>query len=110
MSSLLFTSGTLRNVSSAGEPARVFMRSCAGLVDALLWIIQSAVKLNNNIDNKVCVCLSVCQSVSVCLYVCVSLCMCVYVCVHTYMRVCVHMSLSCLCSLSVYYVCQCLCA
>ena len=55
--SLLLTSGTLRNVSSAGEPARVFMRSCAGLVDALLWTIQSAVKLNNDIDNKVCVCI-----------------------------------------------------
>jgi len=45
--------GTLRNVSSAGEPARVFMRSCAGLVDALLWTINSAVKRNDDIDNKV---------------------------------------------------------
>ena len=48
-----FCAGTLRNVSSAGEPARVFMRSCAGLVDTLLWTIQSAVKCNDEIDNEV---------------------------------------------------------
>ena len=61
--------GTLRNVSSAGEPARVFMRSCVGLVDALLWTINSAVKRNDDIDNKVCtvyyVCVHVCGSVCV---------------------------------------------
>lgn len=73
------TSGTLRNVSSAGEPARVFMRSCAGLVDALLWTIETSVKRNDDIDNKVCVRVTV--------YVAVCTCVCVHnpVCVHMYM-------------------------
>lgn len=62
------SSGTLRNVSSAGEPARVFMRSCAGLVDALLWTIQSSVKRNDDIDNKVRVSLCLSVSLFVCLY------------------------------------------
>ena len=66
-----FHAGTLRNVSSAGEPARVFMRSCSGLVDALLWTIQSAVKRNDDIDNKVCVCVCVCVCVRVCMRACV---------------------------------------
>ena len=69
-----FSSGTLRNVSSAGEPARVFMRSCAGLVDALLWTIQSAVKRNDDIDNKVCACVRMCVYVCVCVRVRVCVC------------------------------------
>ena len=53
--------GTMRNVSSAGEPARAFMRASRGLVDSLLWIIKAAVQQKEEVDEKVCqsVCLSV---------------------------------------------------
>ena len=46
-------SGTLRNVSSAGEPARVFMRSCLGLVDTLIWSLKAAVQQRQAADEKV---------------------------------------------------------
>ena len=51
----LIPTGTLRNVSSAGEPARVFMRSSSGLVDCLLWIVKAAVQQTHEdgVDEKV---------------------------------------------------------
>ncbi|XP_019909294.2 armadillo repeat protein deleted in velo-cardio-facial syndrome isoform X2 [Esox lucius] len=53
------TSGCLRNVSSDGAEARQRLRECAGLVDALLHALQSAVA-NKETDNKSvenCVCI-----------------------------------------------------
>ncbi|KAJ8687200.1 hypothetical protein QAD02_022994 [Eretmocerus hayati] len=52
-------SGVLRNVSSAGEYARKKLRECEGLVDALLYVVRSAIE-KNNIGNKIvenCVCI-----------------------------------------------------
>lgn len=46
------TTGTMRNVSSAGEPARVFMRASRGLVDSLLWIVKAAVQQKEGVDEK----------------------------------------------------------
>ena len=34
--------GALRNISSAGEDARGFMRSCPQLVDSLMWVVRAA--------------------------------------------------------------------
>ena len=34
--------GALRNISSAGEDARGFMRSCPQLVDSLVWVVRAA--------------------------------------------------------------------
>jgi len=45
--------GALRNVSSAGEPARVFMRSCMRLVDTLVWSLKAAVQQRQAADEKV---------------------------------------------------------
>lgn len=52
-------SGVLRNVSSAGEYARTKLRECDGLVDALLYVVKSAIE-KSNIGNKIvenCVCI-----------------------------------------------------
>lgn len=52
-------SGVLRNVSSAGEYARTKLRDCEGLVDALLYVVRSAIE-KSNIGNKIvenCVCI-----------------------------------------------------
>lgn len=52
-------SGVLRNVSSAGEYARKKLRECEGLVDALLYVVRSAIE-KSNIGNKIvenCVCI-----------------------------------------------------
>ncbi|XP_014235898.1 catenin delta-2 isoform X1 [Trichogramma pretiosum] len=52
-------SGVLRNVSSAGEYARKKLRECDGLVDALLYVVRSAID-KSNIGNKIvenCVCI-----------------------------------------------------
>lgn len=52
-------SGVLRNVSSAGEYARKRLRDCDGLVDALLFVVRSAID-KSNIGNKIvenCVCI-----------------------------------------------------
>lgn len=52
-------SGVLRNVSSAGEYARKKMRECEGLVDALLFLVRTAIS-KNDMDNKSienCVCI-----------------------------------------------------
>lgn len=52
-------SGVLRNVSSAGEYARTKLRECEGLVDALLYVVKSAID-KSNIGNKIvenCVCI-----------------------------------------------------
>ena len=47
------TTGTLRNVSSAGESARVFMRKTPGLIDTLLWILKAGVQQVTAADEKV---------------------------------------------------------
>ena len=45
----------MRNMSSAGEPARVsVMRDSQGLVDSLLWMIKAAVQQKEGVDKKVC--------------------------------------------------------
>ena len=52
-------SGILRNVSSAGEYARMKLRECEGLIDALLYVIKLAIE-KTNIGNKImenCVCI-----------------------------------------------------
>ncbi|XP_043930691.1 plakophilin-4 isoform X3 [Protopterus annectens] len=52
------TTGCLRNLSSAGEEARKQMRSCEGLVDSLLYVIQTCVN-TSEFDSKTvenCVC------------------------------------------------------
>lgn len=52
-------SGVLRNVSSAGEYARKKLRECEGLVDALFYVVRSAIE-KSNIGNKIvenCVCI-----------------------------------------------------
>lgn len=43
--------GCLRNLSSAGLEGRKAMRSCPGLVDALLYTLR-AVQGKNDVDNK----------------------------------------------------------
>ena len=45
--------GMLRNVSSAGEPARVYMRKTPMLIDALLWILKAGVQQVSAADEKV---------------------------------------------------------
>uniref|UniRef100_A0A8C5Q3P9 Plakophilin 4 n=1 Tax=Leptobrachium leishanense TaxID=445787 RepID=A0A8C5Q3P9_9ANUR len=52
------TTGCMRNLSSAGEEARKQMRYCEGLVDALLFVIQTCVN-TSDFDSKTvenCVC------------------------------------------------------
>ncbi|XP_018408658.1 PREDICTED: plakophilin-4 isoform X3 [Nanorana parkeri] len=52
------TTGCLRNLSSAGEEARKQMRYCEGLVDSLLFVIQTCVN-TSDFDSKTvenCVC------------------------------------------------------
>jgi catenin delta-2 len=52
-------SGILRNVSSAGEYARMKLREQEGLIDALLYVIKVAIE-KTNIGNKIvenCVCI-----------------------------------------------------
>ncbi|XP_039613381.1 plakophilin-4 isoform X1 [Polypterus senegalus] len=52
------TSGCLRNLSSAGEEARKQMRTCEGLVDSLLYVIQTCVN-SSDYDSKIvenCIC------------------------------------------------------
>lgn len=52
-------SGILRNVSSAGEYARMKLREAEGLIDALLYVIKLAIE-KTNIGNKIvenCVCI-----------------------------------------------------
>jgi hypothetical protein len=52
-------SGILRNVSSAGEYARMKLRESEGLIDALLYVIKLAIE-KTNIGNKIvenCVCI-----------------------------------------------------
>ena len=44
--------GMLRNVSSAGEEARLILRSAQSLVDILLWIVRGAIG-NEEANNKV---------------------------------------------------------
>ena len=48
------TTGMLRNVSSAGEPARVYMRKTPMLIDTLLWILKAGVQQVSAADEKVC--------------------------------------------------------
>ncbi|XP_014345117.2 plakophilin-4 isoform X2 [Latimeria chalumnae] len=52
------TIGCLRNLSSAGEEARKQMRSCEGLVDSLLYVIQACVNTSDydskTVENCVC--------------------------------------------------------
>ncbi|XP_026128555.1 plakophilin-4-like isoform X3 [Carassius auratus] len=53
------SSGCLRNLSSAGEEARKYMRSCEGLVDSLLYVIKACVS-TSDFDSKIvenCVCI-----------------------------------------------------
>ncbi|XP_016416342.1 plakophilin-4-like isoform X4 [Sinocyclocheilus rhinocerous] len=45
------TTGCLRNLSSAGEEARKYMRSCEGLVDSLLYVIKACVS-TSDFDSK----------------------------------------------------------
>ncbi|XP_048860634.1 armadillo repeat protein deleted in velo-cardio-facial syndrome homolog isoform X1 [Brienomyrus brachyistius] len=53
------TSGCLRNVSSDGAEARRRLRECDGLVDALLFTLQSAINKkdtdNKSVENCVCI-------------------------------------------------------
>ncbi|KAM9305274.1 plakophilin-4 [Gastrophryne carolinensis] len=52
------TTGCMRNLSSAGEEARKQMRYCEGLVDSLLFVIQTCVN-SSDFDSKTvenCVC------------------------------------------------------
>ncbi|KAG9477221.1 hypothetical protein GDO78_002555 [Eleutherodactylus coqui] len=52
------TTGCMRNLSSAGEEARKQMRYCEGLVDSLLFVIQTCVN-TSDFDSKTvenCVC------------------------------------------------------
>ncbi|XP_064385497.1 catenin delta-1-like isoform X2 [Halichondria panicea] len=44
--------GTLRNISSSGEPSRVCMRASNGLVDTLVWLLRSAVLHKAAADEK----------------------------------------------------------
>ena len=44
--------GMLRNVSSAGEEARLILRSAQSLVDILLWIVRGAIG-SEEANNKV---------------------------------------------------------
>jgi hypothetical protein len=60
--------GILRNVSSAGEPARVYMRQVNGLVDSLLWLCKAGVQQRQIADDKVRV-----QPKSVCYFAVASL-------------------------------------
>uniref|UniRef100_A0A8C2XT92 Catenin delta 1 n=1 Tax=Cyclopterus lumpus TaxID=8103 RepID=A0A8C2XT92_CYCLU len=53
------TAGCLRNVSSERSEARRKLRECTGLVDSLMYIVQSQINLKH-VDNKLvenCVCL-----------------------------------------------------
>uniref|UniRef100_A0A673MMJ3 Plakophilin-4-like n=1 Tax=Sinocyclocheilus rhinocerous TaxID=307959 RepID=A0A673MMJ3_9TELE len=53
------TTGCLRNLSSAGEEARKYMRSCEGLVDSLLYVIKACVS-TSDFDSKIvenCICI-----------------------------------------------------
>ncbi|XP_059403035.1 plakophilin-4-like [Carassius carassius] len=53
------SSGCLRNLSSAGEEARKYMRSCEGLVDSLLYVIKACVS-TSDFDSKIvenCICI-----------------------------------------------------
>ncbi|XP_054890060.1 catenin delta-1-like isoform X1 [Poeciliopsis prolifica] len=53
------TAGCLRNVSSERSEARRKLRECAGLVDSLMYIVQSQLN-HKDVDNKLvenCVCL-----------------------------------------------------
>ncbi|XP_067373625.1 catenin delta-1-like isoform X2 [Channa argus] len=53
------TAGCLRNVSSERSEARRKLRECAGLVDSLMYIVQSQIN-RKDVDNKLvenCVCL-----------------------------------------------------
>ena len=45
--------GALRNVSSAGESARSFMRNTNGMVDTLLWLLKAGVQQKSAADEKV---------------------------------------------------------
>lgn len=52
-------SGVFRNVSSAGEYARIKLRECNGFIDSLLYVVKSAIE-KSNIGNKIvenCVCI-----------------------------------------------------
>ncbi|XP_078084445.1 plakophilin-4 isoform X2 [Mustelus asterias] len=53
------TTGCLRNLSSAGEEARKKIRSCEGLVDSLLYVIQMCVNTadydSKTVENCVCI-------------------------------------------------------
>ena len=50
--------GALRNISSAGEAARKFLRSAHGLVDTLVWIVRAA--SGQDVDEKVSMQLTTC--------------------------------------------------
>uniref|UniRef100_A0A3Q1JRU8 Catenin delta 1 n=1 Tax=Anabas testudineus TaxID=64144 RepID=A0A3Q1JRU8_ANATE len=53
------TAGCLRNVSSERSEARRKLRECAGLVDSLMYVVQSQIN-RKDVDNKLvenCVCL-----------------------------------------------------
>ncbi|KAJ8382416.1 hypothetical protein SKAU_G00031940 [Synaphobranchus kaupii] len=56
---LINTAGCLRNVSSERSEARRKLRECTGLVDSLMYIVQSQIN-RKDVDNKLvenCVCL-----------------------------------------------------
>ena len=50
---MMMIAGTLRNVSSAGESARSFMRSTNGMVDTLLWLLKAGVQQKSAANEKV---------------------------------------------------------
>ena len=57
--------GALRNISSAGEAARKFLRGAHGLVDTLVWIVRAA-SGQEDVDEKVsthttCTCTCTCK-------------------------------------------------
>ena len=95
--------GMLRNVSSAGEEARLSLRSARSLVDALLWIMRGAIG-TDEASNKVCVCVCAHAHVGVggcgCGCGCVHVCECVWVRLHlcASVRVCVCVCV-CVCTL-----------
>ena len=53
MGVVLCVAGVLRNMSSAGESARSFMRSTNGMVDTLLWLVKAGVQQKSAADEKV---------------------------------------------------------
>ena len=49
---LVLFSGSLRNISSAGETARKMLRTAKGMVDSLMWVVRAGC-VQSNADDKV---------------------------------------------------------